>query len=71
MYLPRLLRDYGEAGAVNTLLAPWGFVDDETFLTKSGHVGIVYADFGTLALIAERTAEAYEQVGGTIVAENS
>jgi type IV secretion/conjugal transfer VirB4 family ATPase len=43
MYLPRLLRDYGEAGAVNTLLAPWGFVDDETFLTKRGHVGIVYA----------------------------
>jgi type IV secretion system protein TrbE len=42
MYLPRLLRDYSEAAAVNSLLAPWGFVDDETFLTKAGHVGVVY-----------------------------
>jgi hypothetical protein len=24
------------------LLALWGFVDDTTFLTKSGHIGIVY-----------------------------
>lgn len=43
MRVPRLLRDYREAGAVNSLLALWGFVDDETFLTKSGHVGVVYA----------------------------
>jgi type IV secretion/conjugal transfer VirB4 family ATPase len=43
MHVPRLLRDYSDAGAVNSLLAPWGFVDDETFLTKAGHVGIVYA----------------------------
>ncbi|MCB1017036.1 MAG: ABC transporter substrate-binding protein [Acidimicrobiales bacterium] len=35
------------------------------------HVGILYADFGTLRTIAERTAEAYEQVGATIVSEQS
>ena len=39
--LSRLLRDYRETGAINALLALWGFVDDWTFLTKSGHVGLV------------------------------
>jgi hypothetical protein len=38
----RILRDYQDAGSVNSLLAPWGFVDDHTFLTKAGHVGVVY-----------------------------
>ncbi|MGH9159772.1 MAG: VirB4 family type IV secretion system protein [Vicinamibacteraceae bacterium] len=38
----RILRDYREAGAVNELLAVWGFVDDGTFLTKSGSLGVVY-----------------------------
>ena len=38
----RILRDYREAGSVNSLLALWGFVDDTTFLTKAGHVGRVY-----------------------------
>lgn len=38
----RILRDYRDAGSVNGLLALWGFVDDTTFLTKSGHVGVVY-----------------------------
>ncbi len=42
MNVARLLRDYSDAGAVNSLLAPWGFVDDETFLTKAGHLGVVY-----------------------------
>ena len=28
MRLGRILRDYGEAGAVNALIALWGFVDD-------------------------------------------
>src|SRR6266550_953816 len=37
-----ILRDYREAGSVNGLLALWGFVDDTTFLTKAGHVGVVY-----------------------------
>jgi type IV secretion/conjugal transfer VirB4 family ATPase len=43
MHVGRLLRDYTDAGAVNSLLAPWGFVDDETFLTKAGHLGVVYS----------------------------
>jgi type IV secretion system protein VirB4 len=38
----RILRDYREAGSVNGLLSLWGFVDDTTFLTKAGHVGVVY-----------------------------
>ena len=38
----RILRDYREAGSVNGLLALWGFVDDTIFLTKAGHVGVVY-----------------------------
>jgi len=38
----RILHDYHEAGSVNALLAIWGFVDDTTFLTKAGHVGVVY-----------------------------
>lgn len=40
--IARILRDYQEAGSLNGLLALWGFVDDETFLTKAGHVGRVY-----------------------------
>jgi type IV secretion/conjugal transfer VirB4 family ATPase len=40
--LRRILRDYQDAGSVNSLLALWGFVDDHTFLTKAGHVGLVY-----------------------------
>jgi type IV secretion system protein VirB4 len=40
--IARILRDYHEAGSVNSLLAPWGFVDEETFLTKAGDVGMVF-----------------------------
>ena len=40
--LSRIVRDYGEAGGVNSLLALWGFVDETMFLTKAGHVGLVY-----------------------------
>jgi hypothetical protein len=38
----RLLRDYSDAAALNSVIALWGFVDDTTFVTKSGHVGVVY-----------------------------
>ena len=38
----RILRDYRDTGAINGLLALWGFVDETTFLTKAGHVGVVY-----------------------------
>ena len=40
--MDRILRDYRDAGSLNGLLALWGFVDDTTFLTKAGHVGVVY-----------------------------
>lgn len=40
--ISRILRDYSEAGGVNTLLAPWGFVDDATLLTKAGHLARIY-----------------------------
>ena len=47
MRLDRILCDYAEAGAVNAQIALWGFVDDHTFLTKAGHVGLVYRIRGT------------------------
>jgi type IV secretion system protein TrbE len=40
--IPRIRREYREAGSVNSLVALWGFVDEYTFLTKAGHVGLVY-----------------------------
>ena len=40
--IDRILRDYREAGSVNGLLAVWGFVDDNAFLTKAGHLGVVW-----------------------------
>jgi type IV secretion/conjugal transfer VirB4 family ATPase len=42
MNLARILRDYRESGSLNTQLAVWGFVDDRTFLTKAGHVGVAF-----------------------------
>ena len=41
--LSRILRDYSDAGGVNTLVSLWGFLDGGSFLTKAGHVGIVYS----------------------------
>ncbi len=35
-------RDVERAGSVNALLALWAFVDDQTFVTKAGDVGVVY-----------------------------
>jgi type IV secretion system protein VirB4 len=40
--MSRILKDFGETGALNSLIALWGFVDDSTFLTKAGAVGVVY-----------------------------
>jgi hypothetical protein len=39
MRLQQIQRPYHDAGAVNTLIALWGFVDATTFLTKAGAVG--------------------------------
>ena len=41
--MARILRDYDDAGGLNELISLWGFVDDRVFLTKAGHVGLVYA----------------------------
>jgi type IV secretory pathway VirB4 component len=38
----RLLKDYAEAGALNERVAVWGLVDDHTFLTKAGAVGVAF-----------------------------
>ena len=42
MKIDRILKDYRDAGSLNRLVGVWGFVDDTTFLTKSGHVGVTY-----------------------------
>jgi hypothetical protein len=44
--MSRILRDYNDAGGLNTLLAPWGFVADSTVLTKAGHVALAYKVHG-------------------------
>ena len=38
----RIRHDFDEAGSVNSLLTLWGFVDDHIFITKAGHVGVMY-----------------------------
>jgi type IV secretion system protein TrbE len=40
--LRRIVRDHHDAGSVNSLVAIWGFVDDHTFITKAGHLGLAY-----------------------------
>jgi len=58
--LKHIVRDYQDAGSVNSLLAPWAFVDDHTFLTKAGHVGLVFrldgVDYECLDATARRDA---------------
>src|SRR5687767_10256323 len=38
----RILKDHQNTGSLASLLALWGFVDDHTFLTKAGAVGVVF-----------------------------
>src|ERR1043166_8438095 len=38
----RILKDYCDTGSLASALALWGFVDEHTFLTKAGAVGVVY-----------------------------
>jgi hypothetical protein len=40
--MARPLRDCRDAVSLNGLLVPWGFVDDSSFLTNAGHVGVVH-----------------------------
>lgn len=53
-----ITREYREAGALNRLLALWGFVDDGMFLTKAGQVGLVY---GIKGIDAEALPHAQRQ----------
>jgi type IV secretion system protein VirB4 len=41
--LAHILRGYRQTGALNALINLYGFVDDQTFLTKSGDLGVVLA----------------------------
>ena len=43
MSLARIVKDYGDTGALNSLVNLYGFVDDQVFLTKSGDLGVVLA----------------------------
>ena len=72
--ISRILKDYREAGSVNALIALWGFVDDATFITKSGALGLVYrvrgVDYECLdhperAAIAHRFEQALKQLDET------
>jgi type IV secretion system protein VirB4 len=67
----RVPQDYRETGSLNSLLALWGFIDEHTFLTKAGAVGVVYrvrgADYECLdhadrQAIARRFEQALRQL---------
>jgi type IV secretion/conjugal transfer VirB4 family ATPase len=69
--IARILQDYREAGSVNGLISLWGFVDEATFLTKSGALGLVYRvrgvddeclDHPERAAIAHRFEQALRQL---------
>jgi len=70
----RILKDYRETGSLASALALWGFIDEHTFLTKSGAVGVVYrvagADYECLDhderhAIARRCEQALRQLDET------
>jgi REP element-mobilizing transposase RayT len=42
--LERALKTYSEAGSLNAQVNFFGFIDDHTFLTKSGELGLVLSD---------------------------
>ena len=44
--LERALKTYREAGALNAQVNLFGFIDDHTFLTKGGDVGVILAVSG-------------------------
>ena len=70
----RILKDYRDTGSLASALALWGFVDEHTFLTKAGAVGVVYritgVDFECLdhpqrQAIARRCEQALRQLDET------
>jgi len=38
----RIVKDYRQAAAMNTLVGLYGFVDDHCFLIKGGDLGVVF-----------------------------
>src|SRR5262245_23956547 len=69
--LSRILRDHREAGSVQSLLALWGFVDDQVFITKAGALGLVYRvagvdgeclDHAERRIVAQRFEQALRQL---------
>jgi hypothetical protein len=38
----RIFKDYRDIGSLNALIALWGFIDDHTFLAKTGALGVAY-----------------------------
>jgi type IV secretion system protein VirB4 len=69
--IPRVLKDHADTGSVSSLLPFWGFVDDHTFLTKGGSVGVVYRlrgadveclDHAERHLVARRFEQALRQL---------
>jgi type IV secretion/conjugal transfer VirB4 family ATPase len=56
--IAHITREYRQAGALNRLLAVWGFVDHGTFLTKAGHIGVIY---GVRGIDAEALTHAQRQ----------
>ena len=71
VHVGRILKDYRAAGTVHGLLALWGFVDDTTFLTKSGALGQVFRlagvddeclDHADRRLVAHRFERALRQL---------
>ena len=37
-----IARDYARAGSLNAMIAVWGFVAEDVFLTKAGDLGLVF-----------------------------
>ena len=62
----QIARAYRQAGAMNSLIPFYGFLDDTVFLTKSGDVGIVLALAGVDAQPTRRlwTPDAADVVAG-------
>ncbi len=56
MSVRRLRRAHAGAEPLHTHLAVWGFVDDTTFLTKAGAVGVVYRLRGVDATCLDQEA---------------
>ena len=52
----RVLRDYSDAGGVNTLLAIWGFVDDDGSGTQTAAAGCRGAQRGPCNAVTKRLA---------------